>query len=61
LLFPHDICPVDGEVTEGHGRMDESFLTGEPFELSKAPGTRVLSGAINGDTLLNDYLCGLWA
>jgi len=52
LLFPHDICPVDGEVTEGHGRMDESFLTGEPFELSKAPGTRVLSGAINGDTLL---------
>jgi heavy metal translocating P-type ATPase len=52
LLFPHEICPVDGEVMEGHGRMDESFLTGEPFELSKAPGTRVLSGAINGDTLL---------
>jgi heavy metal translocating P-type ATPase len=52
LLFPHEICPVDGEVMEGHGRMDESFLTGEPFELPKAPGTRVLSGAINGDTLL---------
>ncbi len=52
LLFPHEICPVDGEVMEGHGRMDESFLTGEPFELSKAPGTQVLSGAINGDTLL---------
>jgi heavy metal translocating P-type ATPase len=52
LLFPHEICPVDGEVIEGHGRMDESFLTGEPFELSKAPGAQVLSGAINGDTLL---------
>lgn len=52
LLLPHEICPVDGEVIEGYGRMDESFLTGEPFEISKAPGARVISGAINGETLL---------
>ncbi len=51
-VFPHEICPVDGEVIEGHGVMDESYLTGEPYEISKTPGSAVLSGAINGDTLL---------
>jgi heavy metal translocating P-type ATPase len=51
-VFPHELCPVDGEVIEGHGEMDESYLTGEPFEMAKAPGSQVLSGAINGNTLL---------
>ncbi len=49
IVLPHEICPVDGVVSEGHGRMDESYLTGEPFEVSKAPGATVLSGAINGE------------
>lgn len=52
LLFPHEICPVDGEVTSGNGVMDESYLTGEPFLISKAPGSEVLSGSINGDASL---------
>ena len=51
-VFPHELCPVDGEVIEGHGEMDESYLTGEPFEMAKAPGSQVLSGAINGKTVL---------
>ena len=51
-VLPHEICPVDGEVIEGHGSMDEAYLTGEPFLISKGPGTAVLSGAINGDTAL---------
>jgi heavy metal translocating P-type ATPase len=51
-VFPHEICPVDGVVIEGHGKMDEAYLTGEPFEISKVPGSGVLSGAINGDTTL---------
>ena len=25
-VFPHDICPVDGVVIEGHGTMDEAYL-----------------------------------
>ena len=49
-VFPHEICPVDGVVVEGHGRMNEAYLTGEPFEVSKTPGSSVLSGAINGET-----------
>lgn len=52
LVFPHEICPVDGTVVEGHGVMDESYLTGEPYRISKAPGTAVLSGAINGESAL---------
>lgn len=52
LIFPHEICPVDGEVIAGNGVMDESYLTGEPFFISKAPGSEVLSGSINGDASL---------
>lgn len=52
LIFPHEICPVDGKVTAGQGVMDESYLTGEPFLISKAPGSEVLSGSINGDASL---------
>ena len=51
-VYPHEICPVDGVVIAGEGIMDESYLTGEPFEISKTPGTRVLSGAINGESAL---------
>lgn len=52
LIYPHETCPADGVVVDGHGTMDESYLTGEPYQISKAPGTNVLSGAINGESLL---------
>ena len=52
LVLPHEFCPADGVVVEGHGTMDESYLTGEPFRISKAPGSDVISGAINGDAAL---------
>jgi heavy metal translocating P-type ATPase len=52
-IFPHEICPVDGIVVEGQGRMNEAFLTGEPFESSKAEGAEVISGAINGESALS--------
>jgi heavy metal translocating P-type ATPase len=52
VVFPHEICPVDGTVLDGHGVMDESYLTGEPYRMSKAPGTHVLSGAVNGESAL---------
>jgi heavy metal translocating P-type ATPase len=52
VILPHEIAPVDGEVVEGHGVMDESYLTGEPYMMSKVPGSQVLSGAINGESAL---------
>jgi heavy metal translocating P-type ATPase len=51
-VLPHEICPVDGTVLEGHSVMDEAYLTGEPYEISKTPGSMVISGAINGEALL---------
>ncbi|WP_261361291.1 heavy metal translocating P-type ATPase [Rubinisphaera sp. JC750] len=52
LVLPHEICPVDGVVVEGHGSMDEAYLTGEPYRTSKSVGSDVLSGAINGEAAL---------
>lgn len=52
LVYPHEICPVDGVVIDGQGVMDESYLTGEPFMMPKAPGSEVFSGAINGERAL---------
>jgi len=50
-ILPHEICPVDGEIIQGKGHMDESYLTGEPYKISKTIGSKVLSGAINGESL----------
>jgi cation transport ATPase len=52
VIYPHDICPVDGVVIDGHGVMDESYLTGEPFQITKTRGSTVISGAINGEAAL---------
>jgi len=52
LVLPHEISPVDGVVVQGRGVMDESYLTGEPFLMAKAPGADVFSGAINGGQAL---------
>jgi heavy metal translocating P-type ATPase len=52
VVLPHEICPVDGNVVEGRGSMNEAYLTGEPFEMEKAPGSTVFSGALNGESLL---------
>ncbi|NCN27175.1 cadmium-translocating P-type ATPase, partial [bacterium] len=52
VVYPHEVCPVDGEVIEGQGSMDESYLTGEPFGMTKTVGSTVISGAINGEAAL---------
>ncbi len=52
IIYPHEICPVDGVVESGSGTMDESFLTGEPFRMRKTSGSQVISGALNEDAVL---------
>lgn len=52
VIYPHETCPADGIVIEGQGSMDESYLTGEPYQILKIPGASVLSGAINGESAL---------
>jgi heavy metal translocating P-type ATPase len=51
-IHPHEICPADGIVLEGHGSMDESYLTGEPFQIQKTTGSEVISGAVNGESAM---------
>ena len=52
VVFPHETCPVDGVVVEGRSEMNEAYLTGEPYMLSKVVGSAVLSGAVNGEGAL---------
>jgi len=52
VILPHELAPVDGLVVDGRGAMDESYLTGEPFEMVKAPGSTVISGAVNGNSAI---------
>lgn len=52
VIYPHEICPADGVVIDGHGSMDEAYLTGEPFQITKTRGSTVISGAINGGAAL---------
>jgi heavy metal translocating P-type ATPase len=52
VVFPHETCPVDGVVVEGRSEMNEAYLTGEPYMLSKVTGSAVLSGAVNGEGAL---------
>ena len=45
---PGEKIPVDGIVSEGHGAVDESMISGEPIPVEKRPGDRVLGGTVNG-------------
>ena len=44
---PGESLPVDGEITEGKTRIDESMLTGEPMPVSKSEGDEVSAGTLN--------------
>ena len=52
VILPHEVSPTDGVVIDGRSTMDESYLTGEPFMISKIVGATVISGALNGDSSL---------
>ncbi len=44
---PGEKVPVDGELTEGKGNVDESMVTGEPIPVAKAMGSKVTAGTLN--------------
>jgi len=45
---PGDGVPVDGEVLEGGGAVDESMVTGESMPAAKHPGDKLIGGTVNG-------------
>ncbi len=70
LVRPGEHIPVDGELVDGHGAVDESALTGESLPVDKQPGDTVFSATTNqtgflrcratrvgGDTTLSGIIC----
>lgn len=45
---PGERIPVDGTVSAGRSRVDESTLTGEPTPVAKEAGMDVFAGTLNG-------------
>jgi heavy metal translocating P-type ATPase len=52
ILRPGARVPVDGRVTAGTGRIDESTVTGESLPVRKAPGDPVHEACVNLDGVL---------
>jgi len=49
LVRPGDRIPTDGVVTDGHGAVDESMITGEPLPTTRKIGDAVIGGTLNLD------------
>src|SRR6266536_252458 len=49
---PGEKVPVDGEVVDGAGAVDESMLTGESVPVEKTAGDRVAGATLNASGLL---------
>jgi heavy metal translocating P-type ATPase len=47
LVRSGERIPVDGEVIEGHGEVDQSAMTGESQPVDLGVGERVMSGTVN--------------
>lgn len=52
VIKPGEKIPTDGVVIEGEGLINTSALTGESMPRAVSTGEQVISGCINGDTVL---------
>ena len=52
VIKPGEKIPTDGTVIEGEGTINTAALTGESMPRTVHSGDQVISGCINGDTLL---------
>ena len=47
VIRPGESIPADGELTEGHGFVDQAAITGESMPVEKLPGDPVISATVN--------------
>ncbi|MBQ5764064.1 MAG: heavy metal translocating P-type ATPase, partial [Ruminococcus sp.] len=52
VVKPHARIPIDGVVVEGSSTVDNAALTGESIPVAVSENDEVLSGGINGDSLI---------
>lgn len=46
-IKPGEKIPIDGVITEGESRIDESMITGEPVPVKKKEGDNVIGATVN--------------
>ena len=51
-IRPGERVPLDGQVVEGEGEVNEASITGESLPSPKVPGSPLFAGSINGNTTL---------
>ncbi len=51
-VLPGEIIPVDGVISEGQTRVDESLITGESRLIARGPGEVVTGGSVNADGVI---------
>lgn len=52
VVKPGGKIPVDGVVIQGDSYVDESMMTGEPLPVVKNPGSTVIGGTLNTNSVL---------
>ena len=52
VVKPHERVPLDGVITKGNTTLDTSALTGESVPVDAESGSEVMSGMINGNSLI---------
>ncbi|WEV70034.1 heavy metal translocating P-type ATPase [Bifidobacterium sp. ESL0775] len=52
VVLPGETIPVDGKLLSGTAALDLSAINGEPLPRTVFAGARVMSGAINGSTMI---------
>jgi len=52
IVKPGAKVPVDGEVVAGESYVNEAMITGEPVPPLKTPGSRVVGGTLNTNSVL---------
>ncbi|MDP5219329.1 heavy metal translocating P-type ATPase [Ruegeria sp. 2205SS24-7] len=48
MIRPGERIPVDAIVLDGHSRVDESMISGEPVPVAKSDGAEIMGGTVNG-------------